>query len=192
MYLFIRDMYDNIKKPIILSIIMILGITSIFSGCIQSGSGILVLQITDVPSDLNISKALVNISSVEVHKADFGADDNDSDDNDSDAGWRTLVNESLTFDLIQLIDVKEVFDEEVLSAGWYTQIRLIVDRALVTIDGIEYDLKIPSKKVKLISPFEIVANETTTLTLDFDVYKSIHQTGNDKYIMKPTIKVIEE
>jgi hypothetical protein len=69
---------------------------------------------------------------------------------------------------------------------------LVVERALVTIDGIEYDLHIPSKKVKLISPFEIVENETTTLTLDFDVYESIHQTGNDKYIMNPTIKVIHE
>jgi len=102
------------------------------------------------------------------------------------------VNKSQTFDLIQLIDVKEVFDIEELSAGWYTQIRLIVERALVTIDGVEYDLYIPSKKVKLISPFEIVSNETTTLTLDFDVYKSIHKTGNDKYIMNPTIKIIYE
>ena len=175
------------KKVIILLIILTLGVSSIFTGCIQSGSGTFVLQITDVPSDLNISKALVNISTVQVHRADFG-----TDDNESDAGWFTIVNESRTFDLIQLIDVKEVFDEEELSAGWYTQIRLIVESALVTIDGVEYDLDIPSKKVKLISPFEIVANETTTLTLDFDVYESIHQTVSDKYIMNPAIKVIHE
>ena len=175
------------KKVIILLIILTLGVSSIFTGCIQSGSGTFVLQITDVPSDLNISKALVNISTVQVHRADFG-----TEDNESDAGWFTIVNESRTFDLIQLIDVKEVFDEEELSAGWYTQIRLIVESALVTIDGVEYNLSIPSKNVKLISPFEIVANETTTLTLDFDVHESIHKTGNDKYIMNPTIKVIHE
>jgi hypothetical protein len=180
------------KKGITLLIIILTGMSTIFSGCIQSGSGVLVLQITDAPSDLNISKALVNISNVQVHRADFGSDDNDSENNESDAGWFTIVNESQTFDLIQLIDVKEVFDEEELRAGWYTQIRLLVDRALVTIDGIEYDLHIPSKNVKLISPFEIIENETTTLTLDFDVYESIHQSGNDKYIMNPTIKIIHE
>lgn len=180
------------KKVIILLIIIILGLNSLFSACIQRGSGTLILQITDAPSDLNISKALITISTVQVHKANFGGDDNDSEDNESDAGWFEIVNDSHTFDLIQLIDVKEVFDEEILSAGWYTQIRLIVETALVTIDGIEYDLKIPSKKVKLISPFEIVANETTTLTLDFDIYRSIHQTGNNKYIMNPTIKIIHE
>jgi hypothetical protein len=175
------------KKAIIFLVFSIMVFSSIFSGCIQSGSGLLVLQITDAPSDLNITIALVNISIVQVHRADFGVDDNESD-----AGWFTIVNESQTFDLIQLIDVTEVFDEEELSAGWYTQIRLVVDRALVTIDGIEYDLHIPSKNVKLISPFEIFANETTTLTLDFDVYESIHQTGNNNYIMNPTIRVIHE
>jgi hypothetical protein len=180
------------KKAIILLIILVVGISSMFSGCIQSGSGTLVLQITDVPSDLNISKALVTISNVQVHNADFGTDDNDSEDNESDAGWYTIVNESQTVDLIQLIDVKEFFGEEELTAGWYTQIRLTVESALVTIEGVEYDLNIPSKKVKLTSPFEIVENETTTLTLDFDVYESIHQTGNDMYIMNPTIKVIYE
>ena len=38
-----------------------------------------------------------------------------------------------------------------------------------------------------------VADESQTLilTLDFDVQKSVHQTGNDKYIFKPTIKVIQ-
>ncbi len=180
------------KKSIIILIIILTGISSIFSGCIQSGTGTLVLQITDAPSNLNISKAIVNISNVQVHRADFGADENDSDNNESDAYWFTIVNESQSFDLIQLIDVTEVFDEEELSAGWYTQIRLMVESALVTIDGVEYNLSIPSKNVKLISPFEIVVNKTTTITLDFNVFDSIHQTGNDRYIMNPTIKVIHE
>ncbi|MEJ2279034.1 MAG: DUF4382 domain-containing protein [Candidatus Lokiarchaeota archaeon] len=71
-------------------------ISSIFSGCIQSGSGTLLLKITDAPSDLNISRALVNISIVQVHRADFGSDDNDSEDNESDAGWFTIVNPEIT------------------------------------------------------------------------------------------------
>jgi hypothetical protein len=180
------------KKIMILLMIFIIGLSSIFSGCIQSGIGTLKLQITDDPSLLNITRADVTISSVMVHKADFGSDDNDSDSNESDAGWFTIVNESQTYDLIQLINVTNIIGIQDLNVGWYTQIRLVVERALVTIDGIEYDLEIPSKKVKLISPFEIVANNTLILTLDFDVHESIHETGNGKYIMNPTIKVIKE
>ena len=96
-----------------------------------------------------------------------------------------------TFDLIQLQNVTELFGTVNLSAGWYTQIRLVVNQALVTIDGIQYDMEIPSNKVKLIKPFKVTANETTVLTLDFDVYESVHETGEGSFIFKPTIKVIQ-
>ena len=72
---------------------------------------------------------------------------------------------------------------------------LVVENAEITINNsgnIEvHNLKIPSNKVKLVKTFWIYENETTVLTLDFDVYKSIHEIGNNKYMMKPTIKVIQ-
>lgn len=118
------------------------------------------------------------------------------EDDDSEVGWYTIVEESQTFDLIALQDVTDVLGEEELTTGKYTQIRLTVEKANITInnDGeIEvHDLKIPSNKVKLIKPFWIYEDETTVLTLDFDVYESVHKTGNNKYMMKPTIKVIQE
>ena len=120
----------------------------------------------------------------------------DDEDDYSGEGWYTIVEESKTFDLIALQDVKEELGLGELTVGKYTQIRLTVENATIAIDneGIikEYYLKIPSNKVKLIKAFWINEGETTTLTLDFDVYKSVHKTGQDKYIMKPTIKVIQE
>ncbi len=62
----------------------------------------------------------------------------------------------------------------------------------MTIDGVEHDLTIPSKTVKLVKPFNIVANQTTTLIMDFDATESIQSAGTDKYVMKPTIKVIQK
>lgn len=121
--------------------------------------------------------------------------DMDNDDNNSTAGWYTIVNESQTFDLIALQNVTEILGEKNLSAGKYTQIRLTVEHAELTINNsgtIEvHDMKIPSNKVKLIKPFWIYENQTTSLTLDFDVYDSVHQTGNNIFIMRPTIKIIE-
>ena len=114
----------------------------------------------------------------------------------SEAGWYTIVEESNEFDLIALQDVTEVLGEETLTIGQYTQIRLTVEQATITIinetDEPEfYDMMIPSGTVKLIKPFWIYEDETTELTLDFNVNESVHQTGNNKFIMKPTIKVIE-
>ena len=171
------------KALLLLVVVSIVSIT--LSGCIQEGTGTLVLQITDAPGDLNITKALVTISLVEVHFAGVN-------DTNISGEWLTVVEDSQTFDLIAIQDVKEFFGSVELDAGWYTQIRLHVDKAAVTIDGIEYNLTIPSKKVKIIKPFSIEDSQTTTLTLDFDVQKSVHRTGSDKYIFNPTIKVIQE
>jgi len=146
-----------------------------------TGTGTLLMQITDAPPELNITKALVTISDVEVHLA--GADE---------GGWFTVVEEAKTFDLIAIEDVKEFLGTAELSAGKYTQIRLNINEALVTINGTEYDLTIPSKTIKLVKSFNIEPNGTTTLTLDFDAQESIHSAGKDKYIMRPTIKVIQE
>jgi len=129
-----------------------------------------------------------------ITTATIGEVDNDEDN--STAGWYAIVNDSQTYDLIALQNVTDVIGEENLSAGKYTQIRLTVEQAEITINNsgtIEiHDLKIPSNKVKLIKSFWIYENKTTVLTLDFDVYESVHQTGNSKFIMKPTIKVIQE
>ena len=174
-------------KSKLLIAILFLGIVGL-SGCIQSETGTLVMQITDAPPDLNITKALVTISNVEVHLAGANEDANAT----NETGWFTIVKEEKTFDLIKIKDVKEFLGNSELKAGKYTQVRLNVDKALVTIDGTEYDLTIPSKTVKLVKPFNIVENQTTTLTLDFDAKESINSAGKDKYIMNPTIKVIQE
>jgi len=174
-------------KSNLLIAILVLGAVGL-SGCVQSDTGTLVMQITDAPADLNIEKALVTISDVEVHLAGANEDENAA----NETGWFTVVKEEKTFDLIKIKDVKELIGSSDLKAGKYTQIRLNVNKALVTIDGTEHDLTIPSKTIKLVKPFNIVENQTTTLTLDFDAQESVKSAGKDKYVMNPTIKVIQE
>ena len=167
------------NSKILLATLLVLGIA--VSGCTTTtGTGNLVLQITDQPN-LNIEKADVTISDVQVHVADAG----------NESGWFTVVEESQTFDLVAIKDVKAFLGGSELAVGRYTRIRLSVDKALVTINGTEYNLTIPSNTVKLVKDFEIEENKTTILTLDFDAQQSIHSTGqSDKYIMRPTIIVI--
>lgn len=169
------------KTKILLPILLVFVIVA--SGCTTTaGTGNLVLQITDKP-DLDIEKADVTISKVQVHMAGV----------DNESGWFTVVEEPQTFNLIAITDVKAFLGEGELAVGRYTQIRLDVDEALVTINGTEYNLTIPSKTVKLVRSFEIEENKTTTLTLDFDAEQSIHETGQSgQYTMRPTITVIQE
>ena len=173
------------KKIILIGIVAVLVGASIFSGCLQQGKGTLKLQITDDPGDLNITHANITISQVQVHMSAGGG-------NNTTAGWYTVVNESQTFDLIALENATEVFGSANLSAGMYTQIRLTIESCVITVNGTEYDCKVPSGTIKLITPFVIQANQTLTLTLDFDAKKSIVPKGNNEYTLKPVIKVIQE
>ena len=51
------------------------------------------------------------------------------------------------------------------------------------------DLRIPSGEVKLNRGFTLAADKTTTMVIDFDGDKSIHQTGNGTYMMSPVIGI---
>ena len=166
-----------------ISLILLVSLVLVM-GCAPAEKGTLVMQITDAPADLNIEKALVTISDVEVNFA--GGDEN------ATTGWMTVVSEEQTFDLLQLVGVTELLGETQLAAGKYNQVRLSVTSAKVTIDGTEYDLEVPSDKLKLVKGFDIVAGETTTLTLDFDAKESVVATGVGKYLLKPTIKILSE
>jgi hypothetical protein len=150
-------------------------------------TGLLEIMLTDAPPDLNVEKALVTISSVEVHRA--GEDDDGEDDDDK--GWITVVETAQTFDLIAVKEAEAFLGSAELAPGKYTQIRLHVEKAVATIDGTEHELKVPSEKIKLNHPFTIEPGSITKLTLDFDAQKSIHQAGR-KYMLKPTIKVVTE
>ncbi len=175
-------------KKAILMILLVMNIIAL-SGCVQKpGTGTLVMQLTDAPSELNLEKVLVTISNVEVHKAEAAEEENTT----SEAGWVTVVEESQTFDLVAIKDIKEFLGSKELEAGKYTQVRLNVDEVSAIINGTEQDLTIPSKTIKLIKPFNVVANQTTTLTLDFDAQESIHSAEADKYVMRPVIRVIQE
>ncbi len=176
-----------------LAIIVVIAIIAVFAGYFfmrGSNTGILKLQITDAPSALNISKALVTISKVEVHLAPGTA--NESTEDNESTGWFTVVEGPVQYDLIAIKDVKEVLGSKTLAVGKYTQVRLSVDKAVATIDGAEHDLSVPSDKIKLIRGFDIESDKTTTLTLDFDAAESIKPTSKDNYVMNPTIKIIQE
>ncbi len=187
-----------------LAIIALLGILVMgAAGCPKAGeTGTLNMYITDAPADLNITKALVTVSMVQVHMAGVGEERSnetvnetemtESNETEDNKGWFTVVSEAQTFDLIQIKDVREFLGSTELEAGKYTQVRLSIDKALVTIDGIEYDLKVPSTKLKLVRNFDIVAGQNTTLTLDFDAQESIVKAGKENYTLKPTIKVLQE
>lgn len=80
-----------------------------------------------------------------------------------------------------------------VDPGSISELRLILgENNSIIVDGVTWELKTPSGqssgyKVKMESQ-PLSPGVTYSLVLDFDVNKSVHPTGSNKYILKPVIR----
>jgi hypothetical protein len=146
-------------------------------------NGRLKLYLIDSPASLD--SVIICVTRVEVHKSG----------SDSTSGWFVINDSTRYFDLLLLTNgASSVLGDTSLSSGQYTQIRLIIGEGSYVVDqGVKHDLEIPSglqTGIKLIHQFTIEPGKLYELLLDFNVDKSIIITGNGKYKLKPTIRVM--
>jgi hypothetical protein len=148
--------------------------------------GLLEVRVTDAPPE-GVTSIVVTVSNIEVHRADAS----------EDQGWLTLFESSTTtestprsFDLVELTGIEEVLGTEELPAGKYTQIRMAVDKVVVTHEGREKDAALPGDRLKVVRPFDVEPALATELTLDFDAARSVIITGAGRVHFKPTVKLL--
>lgn len=159
-------------------------------------SGTLNLMLKDSPFS-DAKSVLVTFSEVTAHR-------------DTEADFTKLPfaasATSRTCDLKKLETAQDVLGAGALPAGPYTQVRLVVSSATIYFDnaaqgaacaptiaapaGRNAPLEIPSGEVKLNRQFTVPAAGATTMLLDFDGDRSIHETGNGRYMMRPVITVV--
>ena len=114
----------------------------------------------------------------------------------SESGWLTVFEGSRTFNLLDFTgNVAGILGNATLQSGRYQEIRLFISSASITVDGMSYPLEITSGKIgnsvlKLVEGFQVEANKTTLLVLDFDVDQSVRRE-NDGYRLRSTIKIEE-
>jgi len=152
----------------------------------DDGPGILKVLLTDAPAEYDSVK--VTFSQIAVHRGDTTSTGADS----SGGEWIIIDNGEQTYDLLTLSGgVTALMGEAELEAGHYTQLRLILTGAEVVVDSVSYPLTVPSGTLKFVNGFDISADEPVTLIIDFDAAKSINQTGNGTYKLKPVIRVLQ-
>lgn len=162
-----------------------------------TGKGTLKIYLTDAPGDYQ--EVNINISKIEGHIA--------VDGNEEEVGYWEVLKEwagGYPVDLIKLEDVSILLASLQLEPNKYTQLRIFLNgNASLVLEGEggsegpteTVPLEIPSSAqtgIKLNRPFEIIAGMITKLTIDFDAQKSVIQTGNGKYKMKPVISLSSE
>lgn len=164
----------------------------------QSGSGTLILSLTDAPVDSSgVTGVFITINEIQAHT--------------SDDDW--LILEGFegpeTFNLLDLTrgesDLLGGFE---LEGGNYTQIRFMLDAPelgtpkpvnpgcyIEFTDGSTHPLFVPSGSesgFKGVGNFKVPVNGTVEITADFDVRRSVHKTGSasPRYILRPVIRLV--
>ncbi len=150
-----------------------------------SNTGMISMRVTDAEPvlPLGAERVLITFDEVSVHK--------------TGGGWISLplAQSPYTIDLLQFSDGKttELVPPVSLISGKYTQIRIGVTEAFITINGVDYPVEIPSENLKTDKEFdfEVIGGGAVDLMVDFDLSQSIVVTGQNTYKLKPVLHVNE-
>lgn len=109
----------------------------------------------------------------------------------SEAGWIVLFSDAsgVDVDLLNTTGARAAFlGEADLEAGRYQQIRMTVKEAYgIDHDGERVNITVSSGTLRSVKSFEVDADQETRITIDIDLEKSLHQTGNGQWRMTPVI-----
>ncbi len=141
--------------------------------------GTIEIRVTD-PGVAGVLSAIVTAENITIHKVG--------------GGWVPIIPGPVTFDLVYLADtgIEQILGEADIPTANFTGIRMDV----IGVNGLtdedpsrEYDAEVPSDKLRIVKPFEVVGGVKTILTLDFDLTKSLIMTGQGKFLFKPVLHV---
>ena len=159
----------------------------LFSACQEDpvgsgGAAEVSFRLTDAPA--RFDGLLLDIQGIEFHT--------------DEAGWVTV--DPVVPGVYDILDYRNGADtllaRTTLPAGRLSQVRFLLgeDNAVV-IDGIEHPLNVPSGQesgLKFNVQEELMPNRAYEFWTDFDAARSIVQTGNGSYKLKPVIRVFAQ
>jgi hypothetical protein len=168
-----------------LSVAMVTLFTSCKKNEAGDGNARLKVYLTDDPGDYEA--VYIDVKDVQINVT-----------NDTSGGWQSLQGvHAAAYDLLKLVnDDDTLLSDSNIPTGKLHQLRLVLGTEnYVKIQGTSDLIKLetPSAQqsgLKLNIQQDIQDGILYTITLDFDVSKSIVRTGNNKYILKPTIRTI--
>lgn len=170
------------------NIVLGIGLVLLLAGCIIGGyfllrkpnQGQLELRVTD-KVDGDITSVILTVSQIRISSV--------SSDSDSDKVGTILMEGPVTFDLVTVKGIEEILGSQSLPEAEYRQLRMVVDKCMVTLNGEQIEATVPSGVLKVVHPFQITKGKTTVVTLDFDANESLVQAG-DKLMLRPVVKLL--
>lgn len=143
-----------------------------------SAQGRVVVGISDAATAITgVTSIMMTVDKVEVQN--------------STEAWVTVSSVAKQYDLLALKQSGAValLADINLPVGTYNQIRLTINKIEVTASGKTQEAKLPSGTLKIVGRIVIEEGKTASVVLDFKADKSLHITGNGKYILAPVVNL---
>ena len=114
----------------------------------------------------------------------------------------TLANGPRTVNLLELTDTNAAIlvDDATIEPGHYEWLSMdvaaehdgIMDSYVMTDTGGQVELRVPSGRVRLVSGFDVPANQSTQFLFDWDMRSGlVHPPGLPGYLLKPAFRMLE-
>jgi len=172
-----------------------------------ASTGTLSLQITDAAVD-TAEHVYIQFSGLEIQSADGKRTTLYYCQDPADATKTVLKDTACTtppapkqLDLLALNggQAEALLNDFTLPSGHYSWIRLMVDTAdpldsYIVVLRTRYELTIASGDetgLKLNRGFDVPADGSADFTIDFDLRKSVHVTGTGEYMLRPTLRMVD-
>lgn len=147
-----------------------------------AGFGTLAVYVQDAPASVNWTHVWVTFSRIQAHEANATGE----------TGWFNVTQQTGTVDLVALKTVSQLLGTAKLAAGMYTQLRIVVSSVTgVMENGTKVDFIVPSGELKTDGPFNVTVGQTTSLTLDIDLSRSIVH-ADSMWLFLPVLGSVQE
>jgi hypothetical protein len=161
--------------------VMLVGLAFLVSSCDDEKNAKIQVWLTDAPADYQ--EVNVDITGVEIH----------SSETDNGTGWTALNVTAGVYNLRELANGMEMLlGESEIPGGKISQIRLkLGENNTVKVSDEVFPLNTPSSQqsgLKLQLHQVLAEGITYKILLDFDAARSVLQTGNGAYSLRPVIR----
>lgn len=166
-----------------MSLVLMVGMA--LSGCTKdNANGRIMIRMTDAPGPYQ----QVNVEILQVKV---------SMDSPSGDNWVDLPTNAGIYNLLDLqngIDTT-IVNLTTIQSGTINQMRLLLgSNNTVMVDSVLHPMKVPSGTqtgIKIVTPIHVSNTNLTNVLIDFIADKSVVESGNGDYHLKPVIKVVE-
>lgn len=202
----------SVRELWLVRLAFLLGLAGVLAGCGGSdgggaATGTLSVGITDAPVD-DAEHVYIQFAGLELHAASGERTMLYYCEDPQNPGQTVISTSACATPKPRQLDLKMLTDGQTdlllndytLPAGHYNWIRLLVETAgtldsyIVPLGGGEFELTIPSDAetgLKLNRGFDVPAGGQADFTIDFDLRKSVHLTEMGEYVLRPTLRMVD-